>query len=171
MTLTLADQYFLKALDDYPYNLEDTIESLTYALGYDDEHLGANCLMGKVYLEQFQDFDKAEEYFIKAMSADPFDLRTCESYVQLLIKTRRLDQAHKLVRFTKTLTGVDLARLGQMEAEIFELKGEFDRAVALLTEAIAEAMDSELIYALKRQIERVKMKRELKNEFRYSFTG
>ncbi len=171
MTLTLADQYFLKALDDYPYNLEETIESLTYALGYDDEHVGANCLMGKVYLEQFQDFDKAEEYFIKAMSTDPFDLRTCESYVQLLIKTRQLDQAHKLVRFTKTLTGVDLARWGQMEAEIFELKGEFDRAVALLTEAIAEAMDSELIYALKRQIERVKMKRELKNEFRYSFTG
>ncbi|MEO1097874.1 MAG: hypothetical protein AAFX57_08965 [Bacteroidota bacterium] len=89
MTLTLANQYFLKAMDEYPYCLEETIENLNYALSYEDEHAGANCLMGKVYLEQFQNFELAEEYFIKAMATDPFDLRTCENYMRLMIRTKR----------------------------------------------------------------------------------
>ncbi|MCG8582088.1 MAG: hypothetical protein MI866_19340 [Bacteroidales bacterium] len=43
---TLADQYFIKALDQYPYSLEEAIENLGYALSQDGEHSGANYLMG-----------------------------------------------------------------------------------------------------------------------------
>ncbi|MEM1405646.1 MAG: hypothetical protein AAGG59_02640 [Bacteroidota bacterium] len=168
MTLTLADQYFLKAMDEYPYCLEETIENLNYALSYEGEHAGANCLMGKVYLEQFQNFELAEEYFIKAMAADPFDLRTCENYMRLMIRTKRYQEAIKLLQFTKDLTGADLVLLLKMEAEICELKHEFDRAISLLKEAIGESLDSEDIYSLRQQIARVKMKSELQAEIKYS---
>ena len=42
---TLADKYYLKAVDSYPHNLEESVESLTLALSYDGEHVGANYLM------------------------------------------------------------------------------------------------------------------------------
>ncbi|MEN8119440.1 MAG: hypothetical protein ABFS35_03800 [Bacteroidota bacterium] len=32
MSITLADQYYIKAIDNYPYNLEESIENLNYAL-------------------------------------------------------------------------------------------------------------------------------------------
>ena len=62
MALTLADQYYIKALAGYGYDLEEVVENLNYALSYDHEHSGANYLMGKVYMEQFQKFDLAQAY-------------------------------------------------------------------------------------------------------------
>lgn len=89
MAISLADQYYLKALDEYPYNLEDAIENLNYALSYDSEHSGANYLMGKMYMEQFQNFELAEEYFTDAMSSNPNNIKACESLGRLFITTRK----------------------------------------------------------------------------------
>tara|TARA_Y100000768_G_scaffold319786_1_gene255499 strand:+ start:420 stop:554 length:135 start_codon:yes stop_codon:yes gene_type:complete len=41
---TLATKYFIKATDAYPFNLEETIEALDYALSYDETHAGAHCI-------------------------------------------------------------------------------------------------------------------------------
>mgnify|MGYP001797413843 CR=1 FL=1 len=168
MTLTLADQYFLKAMDEYPFCLEETIENLNYALSYEDEHAGANHLMGKVYLEQFQNFELAEEYFITAIASDPFNLRTCEGYAKLMIRTKRYTEALKLLAFTKRQTGADLAEILKMEANICELQSQFDKAIDLLNQAIGESLDGDDIYDLRRQINRVKMKSELNTTVNYS---
>lgn len=42
-----TDKYIFQALDAYPYNLEETVESLNYALSYDDKNAVALCLMGE----------------------------------------------------------------------------------------------------------------------------
>lgn len=38
MAFNLADQYFVKALGMYDYDLEEVVENLNYALSYDPEH-------------------------------------------------------------------------------------------------------------------------------------
>ncbi|NNG27070.1 MAG: hypothetical protein HKM87_06060, partial [Ignavibacteriaceae bacterium] len=52
MSITLADTFYLKALDLYPFELDQVIEALNYAISYDNDHAGAHCLLGKLNLYQ-----------------------------------------------------------------------------------------------------------------------
>ncbi|CAG0906289.1 unnamed protein product, partial [Darwinula stevensoni] len=58
------------ALDAYPYNLEEAIESLDYALSGDNNNAATLCLYGRVYAEQLQDYATAKTYFQDALAAD-----------------------------------------------------------------------------------------------------
>ena len=51
-----ANIYLVKALDYYPYNLEEALESLNYAMAYEENNPIALCLMGRVHLEVFKDY-------------------------------------------------------------------------------------------------------------------
>lgn len=42
------DKYLFQAMDNYPYCLEETIESLDYALSYDDKNVTALCLYARI---------------------------------------------------------------------------------------------------------------------------
>lgn len=61
------NRYVLKALDAYPYNLEEVSESLEYALSYDSEDTTALCLMGRMHGEILKDFEAAKNYFWKPL--------------------------------------------------------------------------------------------------------
>ncbi|MBP6238275.1 MAG: hypothetical protein KA270_13100 [Saprospiraceae bacterium] len=50
--MSSIDRYLVKALDAYPYNLEEAIESLDYALSGDNNNAATLCLYGRVYAEQ-----------------------------------------------------------------------------------------------------------------------
>lgn len=58
MTLTKSKYYF-EALDNYPYSLPDCLEALNYALSYDPEDPDVLCLMGRMYSEMLNDYEKA----------------------------------------------------------------------------------------------------------------
>jgi tetratricopeptide (TPR) repeat protein len=77
---TLADQYDIEALDKYPFSLEEAIENLSYALSHNNEHADANYLKGKLHQEQMNNFQKAEDYYIKALASNPYDLNVCTDY-------------------------------------------------------------------------------------------
>jgi len=68
--MSSIDRYLCKALGAYPYNLEETIESLDYALSGNHNDVATLCLYGKVYAEQFQDYSTAKSYFQEALAAD-----------------------------------------------------------------------------------------------------
>ena len=167
MSVTLADQYYLKALDDYDYNYTEVMENLNYALSYDPDHAGANYLMGKLYMEQFQQFDVAEEYLISAMSTDPENLQTCESFAWLMIKTKRLDEALKLIDYALGLKGAFLAELLRLKALSYELKKDYNMSKIVLLEAIAESYDSRYIDFLEDEISRVEKKQRMLNHISY----
>ena len=70
MSISIADTYYLKAVSNYPWNLDEATENLNYALSYDEHHAPANCLMGRLYMEILKDFDKAGSYFEQAIIND-----------------------------------------------------------------------------------------------------
>ncbi|MDN5213120.1 hypothetical protein QQ020_13720 [Fulvivirgaceae bacterium BMA12] len=170
MAITLADKYYLKALNDYPYELEEVIENLHYALSYDEEHAGANFLMGKLYMEEFKNFDMAEEYFIAAMAADPENVDTCESFTWLLIKTNRLKEALKLIKHTHSLKGIVSAQVLCTEALVYELMKDFRKAVALLNKAIEESYDCAYSEFLEEELTRVERKLQRTRTINYYMT-
>ncbi len=158
---TLADQYYIKALDQYPYSLEEAIESLSYSLSYNEEHVGANYLMGKIYKEQMNNFLKAEEYYIRALASNPEDMNTCMDYIYVLIVLKEYDKALKLINYTIKLKGVDLSKTYSLMALVFEYKREYDKALNLYKEAKFEAYNEDSINFLTNEIKRIKKKKKM----------
>lgn len=164
----MADQYFIKALDYYPYNLEESVENLHYALSYDGEHAGANCLMGRLYSEYFKDFEKAESYFQAALACDPCHAESCAHYGSLLVKLRSFGKAQKLLDYASGLSGADLARILQLKALILENQQNFSETRAFLKKAMLETFEEELMQCLESDMARVEKKERMTAAFLYS---
>ena len=158
MSLTIADQYYLKALDEYPYDLEFAIENINYALSYEKEHSGANYLMGLIYMEQFQQYELSEDYFVESMANDPLNLKTSRAYIELLIETNQCDKACKLIAYAKKLKGADKATFLQYTAAVHERKKELLQAKAKLNEALHYAYTSDQMENLEKEIKRLEKK-------------
>ena len=132
----LADNYFLKALDQYPYNLPEFLESIDYALSYDEHHVEAHCLMGRFYMDQLNQFDRATYHFDMALANDNHHMNTYYWYIRLAILIQDHDKALKLITFARQLKGVCQASLLHREAVIKEQKGDLKGAKKLIDEAL-----------------------------------
>lgn len=157
---TLADQYYIKALDQYPYNLEEAIENLGYALSHNSEHSGANYLMGKLQQEQLNNFQQAEEYYLKALASNTNDLNVCMAYILLLIIIKEYDKAFKLIDYTNQINGVDMSKTISLKALIYEYQHKYKKALSFYKEAKLEAYNDDCMNYLNNEIKRVKMKRK-----------
>jgi tetratricopeptide (TPR) repeat protein len=167
MAITMADQYYIKALDYYPFNLEEAVENLNYALSYDGEHAGANCLMGRLYGEYFKDYAKAEAYFQAALSCDPAHAESCEHYSRLLLGLRSFAKAQKLLAYAVGLAGANLPRLLQLQALIQENQQHFAKAKELLQKAVLETFEEEWMQVLESDLARVEKKERMTAAYLY----
>lgn len=129
MSLSLADQYYLKAHDNYIWNIEETVESLNYALSYDEEHAASNCLMGRLLMEKLKRFDEAAHYFELALLADPNYVDTYKHFSRLLIWLGKLDRAEKLIQQGAGKKGMSKLIMIKRSAALLEAKGQIDLAI------------------------------------------
>lgn len=159
---SLADQYYLKAVGFYPHSLENVMESLRFALSYENDHVGANHLMGKVYAEQFGDYYMAESYYQTAMASDPRNENVCLDYALLSITMKEFGKAEKLIAYARTIRGVDLARILYHQGLIEEVQHDYDKAIQLYEQAILESYNDEYAKFMDAAIQRVNAKQKLK---------
>ena len=158
MDLTLADQYYLKAVDSYPYCREYVIENLNYALSYDDEHARALCLLGRLYMYELKEYRAALACLQKALQSD-MDYPDTYKYLSLLkIWLSDYDGALKLIRRGMQVEGMDIATLMILKSLISECKGELDHAKTLLEKAQMCSIDQDLIDRIDQHLKRVKRK-------------
>lgn len=87
--MNAADKYFLKAKDNYPYNIEDAIEALEYGLSCDSEHPGLLALMGYIYYNDLGKLDNAFNCFEQALLVDAAYIDTYYAYIKCAIDSRR----------------------------------------------------------------------------------
>ncbi len=160
MALQLAEQYYVKAMEQYPYALEEVIENLNYALSYDPEHAGANCLMGKFYQYQFHDYVTAEDYYEQALSCEPQHVDTCLAYFDLLLNTRRLKQAQKLLSMMSNIPGICRALILRNSGFVAEYGYKYKEAIAFFKAAKLESFNDGYLWTLKEDIARVKQKQK-----------
>ncbi|WP_299247111.1 hypothetical protein [uncultured Aquimarina sp.] len=128
----LLDKYLFQALDAYPYNLEEAVESLNYALSYDDKNPTALCLMGQIYAENLRNYETAKEYYQQALAEDMYTLDVYPKYINVLLWNEDYDEAEKLIDFALTLKGTDKAVLYLKKGILFEQKKEYKKALKVL---------------------------------------
>lgn len=158
MDLTMADQFYLKAVDAFPYDLATTVENLNYAMSYDDEHCPANCLMGQVCMRYMKQFEKAEYYFNRSLSIDLTYPETFKHFIVLKIWMSDFDAAEKMIKYAHTIKGMSKALLYFYEANIFEYSGKLKESEMALRKAQDCCMDDEDETVVKKQIVRLKAK-------------
>ncbi|MGE5811967.1 MAG: tetratricopeptide repeat protein [Ignavibacteria bacterium] len=155
MSITLADTYYLKALDLYPYELDRVIEALNYAIGYNNEHAGAHCLLGMLNMYQLGRYREAENHFEKALSSDLNYTETYYSYINLLIQTGEYGKANKLIKYAYKIKGINISRLKYYEGLIAEVTGDYLKAKEYMKFAYGSSFRKAEREFLKEELDRV----------------
>lgn len=141
--MTLENKYLFEAIDNYPYNLEEAIEALNYALSYDDENPIALCLKGQVMAEQLSDFNGAIEYYELALQADLYCLKVYPLYIGVLILNDDFDKAQKTIDFALTIKGMDRGGIWLRQANLFEHLKKYKKALKAIKKAKVESYNDE----------------------------
>jgi len=155
MSLTLADQYYLKAKDNYPWDLNEAQENLNYALSYDEEHVAANCLMARFCLEQFNDYNRAASHYRVALGYDPENGLIYLEYAYVLLLAKKIDRAKQVLKYAKGLKNIEQGPWLRMRGLLFEYQKKFSRAKAIFQKAKLEIFDLDYISLLDEDIKRV----------------
>ena len=155
------DKYLFQALDNYPYSLEETIESLDYALSYDDKNTMALCLYGRVYAEQLLQFEEAKNCYQKALAINVNALEVYTYYIETLLLNEDYDEAEKLIEFALTVKGSNKAEIWFKKVQLLERKNELKKSKKALKEMKAIIMGTEFNYAIDETEKRLNEKLKL----------
>lgn len=155
-----VDKYTFQALDNYPYWLEGTIESLDYALSYDAKNTMALGLYGRIYAEQLLDYETAKHYFQEALAINIHSLSVYPHYIQTLLLNEDYDEATRLIEFALTIKGINKSEIMLKKVLLLEREGSIKEALKLLKEVKLASFYSET-YETEEVEKRLKAKKEL----------
>jgi len=148
------DKYLFQALDNYPYSLEETIESLDYAFSYDAKNTMVLCLYGRIQAEQLWNYDEAKNYFQEALAINIHALEVYPYYLQTLILNEDYEEAQKLIDFALTIKGINKSEIYIKKAILFEAQLRFKDALTAIKNAklytMQFAFESDIIEVEKR---------------------
>ncbi|MFH7005501.1 hypothetical protein [Flavobacterium bizetiae] len=163
------DKYVFQALDNYPYSLEETIESLDYAFSYDAKNTIVLCLYGRIQAEQLWNYEEAKPYFQEALSINIHALEVYPYYIQTLILNEDYQEAQKLIDFALTVKGINKSDIYVKKAILLEAQFQFKEALTAIKNAklytLQFAFDSDITEVEKRiksKIDLIKYKKKPK---------
>jgi tetratricopeptide (TPR) repeat protein len=143
-----ASIYIVKALDSYPYAIEECVESLNYAMSYEPDNVIALYLMAKVHAEFFKDYEQAKSYFQQAFSANNSYCELYPDYIECLYNHEEYDAALRLVEFALKVKGINKGAIYYKKAIIYDRMQKFKKALQTLDEAVIYAHSNEFIQDL-----------------------
>lgn len=154
------DKYLFQALDNYPYWLEGTIESLDYALSYDAKNVMTLCLYGRVQTEQLQDYEAAKAYFQEALAIDIAAVAVYPYYIDTLLLNEDYVEARKLIDFALTLKGINKHEVLLKKVHLLEREQDVKAALKVLKEVKLSSFGDNT-YTIEEVEKRLKAKKEL----------
>lgn len=158
MKTSIHNAYLFKALDAYPFELEETMEALNYALSYNDKDAHALYFMGRVYAEQLQDYEAAKHYYAEALAQRMEMHQVYPHYVRVLLWNGDFEAAQKLLNYAFTVRGVDKAALHLLQGQRFEGMEQLKEAIAAYKKAKATGLNNSFIDFVNGELSRVKKK-------------
>ena len=155
------DKYLFQAMDNYPYCLEETIESLDYALSYDDKNTMALCLYARIQAEQLSNYEEAKNYFQQALAININAVEIYSHYIQTLILNEDFEEAEKLINFALTIKGVNKVGILTQKIQLLEIKKAFKLAKKLIKEVRLQVVNSDFDHFLEQSKTRIDAKLKL----------
>ncbi|MCF7568763.1 tetratricopeptide repeat protein [Sabulilitoribacter arenilitoris] len=158
MDTNLLNNYVLKAIDAYPYDLEETVENLNYALSYEANNIYALYLMGRLQAEQLGDYEKAKQYYAEALANKMDFVKVYPKYISVLIWNEDYDEAKKLIEFAFTVKGLNKGEVWLKQGHLFENLQDHKKAIKALKIAKSFGFNNDFISYIDNEISRIKAK-------------
>ncbi|WP_346881764.1 hypothetical protein [uncultured Algibacter sp.] len=164
MDTNLLNNYVLKAIDAYPYELEETVENLNYALSYESNNAYALYLMGRLQAEQFGDYQKAKQYYAEALANKMDFQKVYPQYILVLIWNEDYKEAQKLIDFAFTVKGLNKAEVWLKQGQLFESLQVYKKAIKALKKAKVFSCNDDFTCLVDSEISRIKNKNKSKKK-------
>ncbi len=148
----------LKAIDAYPYDLEETVENLNYALSYEANNAYALYLIGRLQAEQFGDYEKAKQYYAEALANKMDFQKVYPKYILVLIWNEDYEEAQKLIDFAFTIKGLNKAEVWLRQGQLLENLQAYKKAIKALKKATLFSCNDEFTGFINSEISRIKDK-------------
>ena len=158
MDTNLLNNYVLKAIDAYPYDLEETVENLNYALSYEANNAYALYLMGRLQAEQLGDYEKAKQYYAEALANKMDFQKVYPKYILVLIWNEDYEEAQKLIDFAFTIKGLNKAEVWLRQGQLLENLQAHKKAIKALKKAKLFSCNDEFTGFINSEISRIKDK-------------
>ena len=152
------NNYVFKALDAFYYDLEETMESLNYALSYDDKNTMALTLMGRVYAEKLYKYSEAIEYYKEVLAININAFEVYSPYINVLLWNEDLKEAEDFIDFALTVKGSDKAMLHLKKAVVKEHQKKYKSALKSVKLAKEHSYSSDFMYTIDTNKDRIKEK-------------
>ena len=158
MDTNLLNNYVLKAIDAYPYELEQTVENLNYALSYESDNAYALYLMDRLQAEQFGDYEKAKQYYAEALANKMDFQKVYSKYILVLLWNEDFEDAQKLIDFAFTVKGLNKAEVWLLKGQLLENLQTYKKALKALKQAKLLGCNDDFISSVNSEISRIKNK-------------
>lgn len=165
MDTNLLNNYVLKAIDAYPYDLQETVENLNYALSYEANNAYALYLMGRLQAEQFGDYEKAKQYYAEALANKMDFQKVYPHYILVLIWNEDFEEAQKLLDFAFTVKGLNKAEVWLKQGQLLENLQAYKKAIKALKRAKLFSCNDDFTRFINSEISRIKIKLNLKRRY------
>ncbi|MEE9407748.1 MAG: hypothetical protein V3V28_06720 [Polaribacter sp.] len=165
---TLTNNYVFKALENYPYDLEEVMEALNYALSYDDKNTMALTLIGKVHSEKLFKYEEAIVYFKQVLAENIYAFEVYTPYINTLLWNEDYKEVDEFIDFALTVKGSDKAFLYLKKAILYEQLKEYKKALTFIKLAKENTYNSEFMESVNEEKSRIKGKVPKKNKVKLS---
>ncbi|MGJ8744916.1 tetratricopeptide repeat protein [Polaribacter sp.] len=155
---TLVNNYIFKALESYPYDLEEVMEALDYALSYDDKNTMALTLMGRVYAEKLYKYEEAIIFFKQALAENIKAFEVYTPYINTLLWNEDYKEAEEFIDFGLTVKGSDKALLYLKKGILYEQLKEYKKALGYIKLAKEHTFNAEFMTDINADKDRIKGK-------------
>lgn len=155
------DKYLFQAMDNYPYCLEETIESLDYALSYDHKNTTALCLYARIQAEQLLNYEEAKLIFQEVIAINIHDVAVYPFYIQTLLWNEDFEEADRLIAFSLTIKGISKVEILMKKIQLHELKKEFNEAKEILKKLQLTVVNNDYNFFIEDTKSRIKNKLDL----------
>lgn len=154
----MLNSYLLKAIDAYPYEVEETVENLNYALSYEANNAYALFLMGRIHAEHFCDYEKAKQYYAEALANKMDFVKVYRYYVLVLMWNEDYEEAQKLIDFAFTVKGLNKGVVHLLQGQLFEALQKFKKAIKAHNKAKLNGCNNDFVAFVDAEISRIKNK-------------
>ena len=158
------EKHLMDAMDNYPYNLADAVESLNYALSVNPASPEALVLKGKIYAEQMYRYDQALECYEEALCEDVCYAVVYPHYIYALLSLGKHKRAEAAIDYALTLAGSNKTLLMSYKVMSYEMTGRLKKAAKHCDKAIAVCLEDSCIERLKETKARIKGKIKAKKK-------
>lgn len=158
MDTNLLNNYVLKAIDAYPYELEEAVENLNYALSYESNNVYALYLMGRIQSEQLGNYEQAKHFYAEALAHNMDFQKVYPKYITVLLWNDDYEEAQKLIDYAFTVKGLNKGEIWLLQGQLFEKLQCYKKALKAFKQAKIHGYNEEFMHHIDSEKSRIKNK-------------